>query len=525
MIFSSIVSKGKKIFDQKNNSINNNQNLNYRFGADFFLNKKSTLGFLLNGNLSENENNSSAVTPIYTKGSTELDSSLVASNDEYGTNKNTSLNLNYVYQGEGKSLNIDLDYASYDNTGNSYQPNTYYSTEENVLQQNIFSNITPTKINIYTAKADWESNLAGGKLGTGIKTSFVNTDNTFENYDIVEGVRTLNTDLSNNFVYTENVIAGYLSWQRKLGEKWNLMLGLRGEQTHSEGDLTSYKETEDENVTRNYLNFFPSGGMTYNMSEKHSFRINYSKRIDRPNYQNLNPFEFKLDELTYRKGNPFLKPQYSNSYSLSHTFNSTLSTSLSFTETTDFSSQITESVNENASRLIQANLATQKNLSLTVSYPFSITKWWSVYATLTGFRLQTQANLEGGMIDLETMSLNGYGQNTFTLPKGFKFELSGWYNSPALWGNWTTTTQYDVSAGLSKQFWNEKANLKLSVSDIFRTNPWGGESTFGDLYIRGGGSWESRQVRLNFNYIFGSKSVAGSRRRNTGIDDEKSRAQ
>ena len=304
------------------------------------------------------------------------------------------------------------------------------------------------------------------------------------------------------------------------------MAGLRTEHTHSDGELTSeqVRDDNDDKVVRNYLNWFPSAGFTYSPNKFHNMRLSYSRRIDRPNYQDLNPFEFRLDELSFQKGNPFLRPQYSNTVGFTHTYKGTLSTSINYTSIQDVSTQITEAAGEKSARLIFVNLARQTNLGLTISYPFSVTKWWDVYATATGYRLHNEANIEGDIIDLTTVSMNGYAQNTFTLPKGFQIELSSWYNSPAIWaGNWTTEGQWDISAGVSKQLFKKKGNLKVSVSDIFLTNPWGGESNFGVLRMTGGGRWESRQIRVNFSYAFGNSQIKAARRRKTGMEEEAKR--
>ena len=484
------------------------------------------MGVLVNGNSNKANNYGAANTEIEQISEGVIDSLLIASNDNRGTRKNTNFNVNYAWKNDdGNSLSIDLDYGKYRNRVSTYQPNTYFLPDATtILEQRIFSNVTPTDIDIYTAKVDWEGNIWNGKLATGFKISNIKTDNTFDNFDIENGTYTKNMDRSNNFVYEEKVNAAYVSWQRQFSQKWNFMAGMRLEQTHSNGNLTSGKQIDDENVKRDYLNFFPSGGLTYKMNQDNSFRVNYSRRIDRPNYQDLNPFEFKLDELSFQKGNPFLRPQYSNSYSFTHTYKNTLNTSLNYTVINDVSTRITEALDEKSAILTFVNLAQQTNLAVTVSYPFSVREWWNVYATVTGFRLHNGANIEGKIIDLTTHAMNFYGQNTFTLPNGFKIELSGWYNSPAIWaGNWTSQTMFDVTAGISKQMFEKRGNLKVSISDIFFENGWGGESRYGELYMRGGGTWESRQLRVNFSYAFGNNQIKGSRKRQTGLEDESKR--
>lgn len=510
-------------FDQMNNSISDDVSHGFRFGMDYFLNKKMTIGFLVNGNRNSNDNSSTSDTEISEVADGVIDSLLIASNDIISTRDNTNYNLNFDWRmGAGKSLSIDLDHGSFENRATSFQPNTYFLPDGvTVLTDRTFSLVTPTDIDIYTAKVDFETNFLDGQLGAGLKSTNITTDNTFDNFDIIDGNRVINLDRSNNFVYKERVNAAYLSWQKQLSERLNFSAGIRAEHTHSDGQLTSTQVLEDEEVVRNYLDFFPSGGLTYVLNKLNNVRLSYSRRIDRPNYQDLNPFEFKLDELSFQKGNPFLRPQYSNTIGFTHTYKGTLSTSLNYTSINDVSTQITEAAGDNSARLIFVNLARQTNLGLTVSYPFNVKEWWNVYATMTGYRIHNEANIEGDIIDLTAYSMNTYVQNTFTLPKGFQMELSGWYNAPAIWaGNWTTNSQYDVSAGVSKQLFKQKGNLKVSVSDIFLTNPWGGESSFGELQMTGGGRWESRQIRINFSYALGNSQVKAARKRRSGMEEE-----
>ncbi|NND33869.1 MAG: TonB-dependent receptor, partial [Saprospiraceae bacterium] len=298
--------QGGNSYDQNNLNFNSGMSHSFRLGTDLFLNKKNTLGFLLSGNVNDEDNTSDSHTDIANLMNRNIDSFLVASNDILQDRNNLNLNLNYAYNsGDGKTLNIDLDYGSYRNNSTSLQPNRYLAADgKTLLFERTFSNVTPTDIDIYTAKVDFETKLFKGNLALGAKTSWVTTDNTFDNFDIIEGEYIKNLDRSNNFVYQENVNAAYSSWQKKLGDKFNLMLGLRMEHTHSMGDLTSSQNNNDQVVERDYLDVFPSGGITYQANDNNSIRINYSRRIDRPNYQDLNPFEFKLDELTFQRGNP-----------------------------------------------------------------------------------------------------------------------------------------------------------------------------------------------------------------------------
>ena len=513
-------------FDSESGQVSESKGHNFRLGGDLFLSKKSTVGVLINGAVNDGLFYSTGKTRIYplaTKVTTQI---LDARNTVDQNKDNLNANLNYVLDdGNGGRLNIDADFGLWRNTGKSYQPNFYRdASESQTLQTRICSNSTPTDINIYTLKADYERTIGSGKLSFGAKSSIVRTDNTFDFFDIIDDEAIKNLDRSNNFVYDENVNAGYMSYQSQKG-KWNLMGGLRLEHTHSIGTLSAEKVINDEKVKRNYVDLFPSAGITWQANEQNSFRINYSRRIDRPSYQDLNPFEFKLDELTFEKGNAFLNPQYTNSFSISHTHKYRLNTTISYSVTDDLITEITDTFSADASFITYVNLAKQKNLSLTVSYPFSVAKWWNIYANATAYHVSNKAEFEiGKSIDLSANVFTFYGQNTFLLPKGFKLEVSGFYNSPGLWGgNFKTQSMYGVDLGLQKKVFNEKADLKLALTDVFKTQGWTGSNELGALRVIASGGWESRQFRATLSYNFGNNEVKASRRRSTGIESESSR--
>lgn len=352
----------------------------------------------------------------------------------------------------------------------------------------------------------------------------VNTNNGFEFYDIIDDIPILNTDQSNTFDYEENVNAAYLTY-KKQWPKIGIHVGTRIEHTKSKGELTSLTPENGETVSQEYVDLFPSGGVSYQLNTKNAFSLNYSKRIDRPGYQDLNPFEFKLDELTYQKGNPFLKPQYSNSVQLSHTYNYTLNTTLSYSHTKDLMAPLTDTASNGAAFLTTENIADQDIISLSVSYPFALSKLWNVFVNTGITNTHNKADFgEGKIVDITANTFNVYAQSSYILPKNFTFELSGWYNSPGIWGgNFATAEMWSIDAGIQKKIWNDKGTLKISVSDIFKTQAWAGENSFGDLAMKANGGYESRQLRVNFTYSLGNADVKEQRNRSTGLEDETKR--
>lgn len=514
------------LYDQTSEDRSRRQNHNYRAGADWMMNSKHTLGVLATGGYFENNKITSSYTRILDDATQTWYQNLNARNENQSYRKNLNTNLNYQFKDtSGHQLNVDVDYGVFDNTARAFQPNTYETTEGQLVRQSDYANHAPTQITIQTAKADYEQRLLGGKLGFGGKATNIKTDNTFEFFDIPNGQPILNLNRSNTFVYTENVNAAYANYSRILGKKWNFQAGVRGEQTNSIGDLTSAIPQNDQKVTRHYFNLFPSASLNFQQSEKSVWSLNYSKRINRPNYQDLNPFEYKLDELSYMKGNAFLRPQYTNSFSLGHTLFAMLNQSVSFAQTDDFFAQITDTTEGTRAFLTQKNIATEQTYSYNASSPFYITKWWSGFANLGVNHSRYRADFgPGKVVHLNVTTFNTYMQHTFKASKSLSFEVSGFYNSPSVWGGTFKTRRiYNVDFGIRKRLMGDKASVFVTVTDIFWGQRWTGTNNFGGLKIVGNGGWESRQFRFGFSYNFGNQQVKKARNHTLGAESEMNR--
>lgn len=348
------------------------------------------------------------------------------------------------------------------------------------------------------------------------------TDNNFQFYDIEEGSEELNEERSNHFEYLEKINAGYFNFNRQW-EKWSFQAGLRVEQTISEGDLTSAMEDQNQRVNRDYTDYFPSGGLTFQLNQINQFALNYSRRIERPNYQSLNPFEYKIDELSYRRGNPFLQPQYTDNIKLSHTYKYKFTTSLSYSYVSDFFAQITEAEGDRRNYIMQRNIANQKIWNLGVSWPFKVNKWWNVYLSLNAYTSEYESeNASFQPITQETLSF--YGQNNIDLPAKIQMEISGWFSSPSVWGGtYRTNSLGSLNLAFQKRFFNDALTTKLAFNDVLYTSPWSGDTQYGDLYIQGRGGSDSRNVVFSLSYNFGSQEIKKARNRKTGLEEESGR--
>lgn len=512
------------LFDSRSTNVYENNANNLKFGYDYYANSKNTFGVVVSGNFNNSFSNGKTRTPIKQINATTIDSILIAKGDAHNNNYNLYSNINYRYQDtSGTTFSSDFDYGKYNSDRNNYQPNFYYNnTESMILSESINSQNTPILIDILSLKSDYEQRLFKGKFGAGFKTSLVKTDNTFDVFNYENGEPVFNTNLSNRFEFNENINAVYMNYNR-LYKKFNFQVGLRVENTNSDGKLISTQQNENERVKRNYTDLFPSGGITYQANDNNSIALLFSSRIERPSYQSLNPFENQIDELSFQKGNPFLKPQYTTNIKVSHTYKYTLNTNLSYSYITDFFAQVTEAVGDTKNFLITRNVANQEIINLGISYPFKVKEWWNVYMSVNAYQskyIPTNDSFTG--LTQETFSL--YGQNNFSLPKNFNLEVSGWYSSPSVWGGtYRTKGLGSLDLAVQKQFMNKRLTARLAFSDVLFTSPWNGRATFPNLVIRGDGGSDSRQVRFNLSYNFGSEQIKRAQNRNTGLEDEKNR--
>jgi hypothetical protein len=278
-------------------------------------------------------------------------------------------------------------------------------------------------------------------------------------------------------------------------------------------------------VDRSYTDPFPSAAITFNKNPMKQWSISYSRRIDRPSYQNLNPFEFNLDKYTFQRGNTQLRPQYTNSFGITNTYKYKLTTAVNYSRVTDVFAIVPDN-EESRSFIMTQNVATQDNISLNISMPFQY-KWYSVFANLNTYYSHFKGNLaKGNNVDLDVFSFNLYTQQTFKLSKKTTAELSGFYSAPSIWqGAFKSKEMWSLDAGLQRTILKGKATAKASVTDIFQAMRWAGTNTVTGQIIRVNGGWESRQFRLNLNYRFGNNQVKAARQRKTGLEDENKRTQ
>ncbi len=508
-------------FDQFTFMPNTNYFNNYRIGADYDLTTKHTIGFIVNGYFNGGKDINDNINRIgTTPATTDSYQHTLAGID--GSYKNFAFNLNdrLKIDTNGQALSIDLDHSRFNNNSAAEYNTNFYSGNGSISQPQLsLRNQTPSTITIYTAKADYTYPITKTfKFEAGVKYSDVKTDNML-NAQILSGGNYVNDAArTNHFIYSEKIAAGYLNLS-KTYKKTSVQLGLRAENTTSNGNLV----TTGQVVAREYLNFFPSVFINHSLAAKHNIGLSYSRRIDRPGYGNLNPFVYYLDQFTYSQGNPFLKPQYTNNYELKYTYNKTINVSLGYSQTKDVMSQVL--LTDPATKVTyqtDLNLQTQNNYNFNINSPYTLAKWFTGNINVTGFYMQFKAdNILGANYNSGRFAYQTKITQNITFA-GFRAEILENYQSSLVYGLYLVKPQYSIDAGISRAFVNKKINLKLSVSDIFdmRRNDVNSVFQANNIYIRQKN--ETRIARLTFTYNFGNSSIK-SRNHQTGSSEESSR--
>lgn len=515
------------VFDQ-NGIMNFKRNShNYKAGVDFFVSPKSTIGLMSNGTLADQSFDNEGPMSISYKPTGVVDRILVAKTTMNGKRDNLNFNANYRYADtSGRELNIDADYGFYKINSNQYLPNIYYRADGRTeLYRNVYRMVAPTDIDLLAFKADYEQRLGQGKISFGGKSGYVKTSNDFQRYDVINNSDLLDVNRSNQFNYKEYINALYLSYNRAF-KGYAIQVGLRAENTNSDGRSVNEHLHYDSVLHRNYTDLFPSASVTFNKNPLNQLTFSYSRRIDRPSYENLNPFEFKLNDYVYMKGNTELKPQYTNSFTITNVYKYKLTTKLDYSHVRDMFAQVVDTTERSKSFQTTRNLASQDVLSLNVSYPFMY-KQFMMFSNLTTNYSKYKAEFgPGRVIDLDNFSLQYFVQNTleFGEKKDWTAELTGLYISPFVWGGtFKGKAMGSVDLGLQKTILNGKGTIKTSVTDIFNTMRFKGDSDYGGAYNRVNVKWESQQFKINFNYRFGSAQVKAARQRKTAAEEERNR--
>ncbi|PZU14133.1 MAG: TonB-dependent receptor, partial [Chryseobacterium sp.] len=376
-------------------------------------------------------------------------------------------------------------------------------------------------LNIYSLKSDLTKVFKKNwKLETGIKTSFVKADNDLQFFNASSGNLVLDNSKTNHFIYEENINAAYGN-VIKNWEKFKVNFGLRVENTN----ITGNQITTNQINKKNYTQLFPSAVFSYDLNDKNTVELNFSRRITRPTYKQLNPFKFYLDLTTYQAGNPDLNPQTTMNYEFTYSFSNKYFATLSYSKTKNNITDVLKPTIENGKTVVvqaNENLSSASYYGLNLIAPVKVAKWWDMnnnanfyYGSYTGNIADTYIKNQGNF----TFDLNSI--NSFKLGNGFTAELTGNYKAKEVYAYMFLKPMWSVNIGAQKKFKNN-STLKFSFNDIFFTSNPEARNVYTSYVENFIVRRDTRVATLSYTYNFGS-GKSGQPRKTGGADDLKQR--
>lgn len=494
---------------------------NFKLGADYYINERNILGAVVYGNIGSYLNRNSTSNQLIDFNNTLLLDAFTTNNNKEVWNSIIS-NINYAhyFKKEGRELSVDFDY-SYNDYRSSQNMSTLYLGGKEMGELPSFDrrgNI-PSGTSVYAPKADYKHVFnKTTHIETGWKSSIVHVDNNLK-YDTLQSNNWVyDATTSNHFKYKEIIHAAYFSFFKEW-KGFSFQAGLRGEQTQT----TGIQVTTDSTVKRSYFQLFPSAFINKSLGEKNQLRLSYSRRIERPDYSDLNPFRVFTDPYLYFEGNPFLQPELSHSLELTHTWKGNLSTSLVFSHTKDVVNWIIGKIDSSEITFQSPqNLNSQMYIGLNISYSKEFFPWWSHTSFANLYRNHYKDDSEVYSFENTMVSFEYNTQNSFKLGKGFSAELGGFYRSKSIYGVFITKPMFAVSAGVQKSLLSNKAILKVALSDIFRTHNRTSYGVYDNLEISRKMHYDNRVLTVSFSYRFGKDNLK-TRNREGSNDDIQNR--
>ena len=513
----------QKAYIQENFLKMNFRNHIAKVGMDYYINDKNILGFsvgVISNRFNPTSNNDTQVLDE----NYQPDGTFNTKSNNRDHWKNASLNFNHKYKIDslGSELTTDLDYINYANNSLQNFNTRNFDVAGNESNPYLLKGDLGGNLNIYSLKTDLTKVFKKNwKLESGIKTSFVKADNDLQFFDASSGTPILDMTKTNHFIYEENINAVYGN-VIKNWDQFKVNFGLRMENTN----VTGNQLTTNQINKKNYTQLFPSAVFSYDVDDKNTLELNFSRRITRPTYKQLNPFKFYLDPTTYQAGNPDLNPQttmnYEFTYSLSNKYFATLSYSKTLNNITDILKPIVENGNI---VVVQANenLSSASYYGLNLIAPTKITKWWDMnnsanfyFGSYTGNISDTYIKNQGNF----TFDLNSI--NSFKIGNGFSAELTGNYKAKEVYAYMFLKPMWSINIGAQKKFKNN-STLKFSFNDIFLTSNPEAKNIYSSYIENFIVRRDTRVMTLSYTYNFGS-GKSGQPRKTGGADDLKQRA-
>ncbi|WP_181364021.1 TonB-dependent receptor domain-containing protein [Algibacter marinivivus] len=493
-----------------------NQNINANI--DYEIDKRNSLGFATSMLISPRKNtqtNSNSTTDVF--GSNKiLDSTFITDNRKVDETFNMAFTLDYIhkFKKEGEKLLISAHHTNYDFSSFQNVDTDYLFPDESLIRSNRFQTFSSQEIKLYTGQLDYELPINdSGLFEAGAKVSNINSKSILTQYNFENDVREQDFQNSDTFLYDETNYAIYSSYSKDW-DSWGLKLGLRAELTNVRGNSL----TSNTNNNSKYAKIFPSLYISHKLNDENELYFNYSKRIYRPRYKQLNPFKSFLNDNTYITGDPNLQPRIDNQFILGYTFNEYYTFELYYRHENDPALQYFYQDNDRNVLVYQYT-----NLDESVSYGLDFTTYkalnnfWNLYVLSSVFYYKNSFNPIDSNIDSfdgEQWSLYAEIVNYFTFLKDNSLlaEISFNYLSPTNDGPTDTSFISSLDINIRKTLWKNRASINLGILDVFNTQNFNSTTRYLSQDIFSKFQFENRMLVFGFNYKFGNFKLENNKK-------------
>ena len=475
-----------------------------KLGADLYLNNYNTLG--LSGTLSRRKE-SRPESIMYRSLDNEQVLLRSFTRDNYSMDKNNTVEGAFDYKhsfpGTKKELTMSGNYSTNLRNAESHYSNSLFRLNGIPYQLNATDNHFTTSV----VQADYTQPVKDkAKFETGAKSTFRTNDNdqNAQGYNSSSGSYVNDARFSNHFIYHEKVYALYTTYTGRFW-KFDYSAGLRGEEAMTDGES---RTGNAGSFTHNYFSLYPSATLKYKLKSFTDIQLSYSRRVNRPNIYVLNPFVDYSDSLNIRKGNPYLQPEYINSFDLSYTNlvgNLSLSASLFYRHSDNIISMYRSFNGQTGVSTIQfQNFSSSDNIGLEGVARYQAGKIGNIMGSLSAFRNKINAaNLE---TDLQSSSISWNARmfGMIKLFKGTTLQLVGFYLAPIVMPQSTFRGMSGIDAGIKQEIWKGKGSLTLNVTDVFNQRKFYITNDTDIYTYEAFRKRESRVANLTFTYRFGT---------------------
>ncbi len=498
--------------------------LNLNFGIEGRLSEKHTLNLTTMRLVGSQTTYLRGNTDIYESADGPLTSVLVSgvNFDQHYTNFTGNLNHAWAID-DRTSVVTTLSVGRLDLRDHTVQPNTFLAPDRRtVLSVEDVAFRAATNIDLASARVDLERSWEALTLSAGVKYARIVSGNDFRYFDVADRQEVFDPMQSSFFQYTENVAAAYASASVKLSPSLNMDLGLRVEHTESLGELLAEQDVDDKTVPRSYTGLFPNLNLTYDPQNDHTLSLSFGRRIIRPDYMSLNPFQNPLSKLVIWTGNPFLRPAYPTSTQLTYAFRGKLIVSANYDVTNDFVANVYEITDGLTNQLIPRNLDRATALGLSISYPLEVTEGWDFVGFFDASHQRYAGDREGQDLDLRIDAFSLRLQTIIKLPHGAQLDLTGSYvNRYAVLASMNAAGNPSLAFGLRKDLLNDRLQLRITGADIFGTNRRRDyTANYGGIRLDGVLTYDTQRFGAGFTYNFGNQQAQTERDARDGLEVE-----